>query len=101
MTVWQDLRYALRMMWRSPGFTGVAVVTLALGIGANTTIFSFIDAFFLRPLPVEEPFRLVSVYADPNPYSGFCYPEYIHFRDHSTVFEGLAAHYSRALERGR
>jgi predicted permease len=96
MTVWQDLRYALRMMRRSPGFTAVAVVTLALGIGANTTIFSFIDAFFLRPLPVEDPFRLVSVYGDPNPYSGFCYPEYTHFRDHSTVFAGLAAHYSTA-----
>jgi predicted permease len=84
------------MLRRSPGFTAVALVTLALGIGANTTIFSLIDAFFLRPLPVEDPFRLVSVHSDPNPYSGFCYPEYLHFRDRSTVFEGLAAHYSTA-----
>jgi predicted permease len=84
------------MMRRSPGFSVVAIVTLAVGIGANTTIFSFIDAFFLRPLPVDDPYRLVSVYSDPNPYSGFCYPEYIHFRDHSTVFAGLAAHYSTA-----
>jgi macrolide transport system ATP-binding/permease protein len=92
----KDLRYALRTMRRSPGFTAVAVVTLGLGIGANTTIFSFIDAFFLRPLPAEEPFRLASVYGNPNPYSGFCYPEYAYFRDHATVFTGLAAHYSTA-----
>jgi predicted permease len=92
----KDLRYAFRGMRQSPGFTAVAVATLGLGIGATTTIFSFIDAFFLRPLPVEEPFRLVSVYGSPNPYSGFCYPEYAYFRDHATVFTGLAAHYSTA-----
>ncbi|HKE28826.1 MAG TPA: ABC transporter permease [Bryobacteraceae bacterium] len=94
--LWKDVRYALRGMRQNPGFTAVAVVMLGLGIGANTTIFSFIDAFFLRPLPVEDPLRLVSVYGNPNVYTGFCYPEYAYFRDHSTVFIGLAAHYSTA-----
>ncbi len=94
--LWKDLRYAFRVMRQSLGFTAVAVITLGLGIGANTTIFSFIDAFFLRPLPVEDPFRLVVVYGNPNPYSGFCYPEYSYFRDHAMVFSGLAAHYSTA-----
>ena len=91
----QDLRYAGRMQLKNPGFTVVAVIALALGIGANTAIFSVVNSVLLRPLPYKDPERLVMVWEDA---SKFGYPHdtpaaanYVDWRDQNTVFEGMAA----------
>ncbi|HET9532122.1 MAG TPA: ABC transporter permease [Blastocatellia bacterium] len=91
----QDLQYALRVLRRSPGFTAVAVLTLALGIGANTAIFSLINSILLRPLNVADPSHLVTVSMLDGQGSGlglFSYPNYKDFRDKNEVLAGLAAH---------
>ncbi len=92
----QDLRYGLRMLARSPGFTTVAVLTLALGIGANTAIFSVFYGVLLRPLPYPEPDRLVWMWPanlrTGQPYGGaISPPDFLDYRRRSTVFEHLAA----------
>jgi predicted permease len=86
----QDLRYGLRMLGRSPGFTAVAVLSLALGIGANTAIFSVIDALMLRVLPVRSPDQLV-LFSEGGDVAFLAYPAYEKFRDHADVFSGIAA----------
>ncbi|HEV2491613.1 MAG TPA: ABC transporter permease [Terriglobia bacterium] len=89
----QDLRYGLRMLTKNPGFTAVAILTLALGIGASTTVFSWIDGVLLRPLPgVEKPNELVAFeeFAPNGDFLTTSYPDYQDYRDHLTSLAGLA-----------
>jgi macrolide transport system ATP-binding/permease protein len=92
----QDLRYGIRTLLKRPAFTAVAVLSLALGIGANTTIFSLLYSVLLRPLAVEEPDRIAALTNDV-----ISYPAYKDFRDQNEVFTGLAAFAPRSLSMGR
>jgi predicted permease len=85
----QDVRYAVRALLRAPAFTAAAVATLALGIGANSAIFTLVDATLLKRLPVRDAERLVHVQYDRG--NVFSYPEYVDLRDNNRVFDGLAA----------
>jgi predicted permease len=99
---WQDIRYGLRLLAKNPGFTLLAVLTLALGIGANTGIFSVLRQVLLQRLPVPHPEQLVLLYApglknghvssdEGDGSESFSYPMYVDLRDHNSVFAGLAA----------
>src|SRR5437588_3046623 len=89
-----DFRFALRQLFKSPGFTLLALITLALGIGLNTAIFSLINDLFLRGLPFREPGRVLHVFSHFReqtvdfPLSA---PRFMHFRDGQTIFDGFAA----------
>ena len=90
----QDFRYGLRMLVKSPGFTAVAVLSLALGIGANTAIFSLVNAALLRPIPVEDPQRLAAVFVTDQRNPGSLPVSHLNYkdlRDQNQVFSGMAA----------
>src|SRR5690348_5933773 len=95
--LFQDLRFGLRMLVKNPGFTAIAVISLGLGIGANTTIFSFVNALLFRPPVVEAPSRLLEVWnrnmvgSGLEHYLPLNYPDYLYYRDHNQVFSGLMA----------
>ncbi len=89
-SVWQDLRYSARMLFKHPGFTIIAVLTLSLGIGANTAIFSIVNAVLLRPFPYEAPERLVIV-GEYAPGGSVSYPNFVDWRDDRNVFDAASA----------
>src|SRR5206468_12798402 len=103
-TLLQDLRYAMRMLRKNPGFTATAVITLALGIGANTAIFSMVNAVLLRPLPFRDPGRLVLVFATDtlrgHRYDVTSYPAFADWREQNRSFVSMAAFTSRPLTIG-
>ena len=93
--LWQDVRYGIRMLASKPAFTVAAVLVLALGIGANSAVFSLINAFLLKPLHVQKPAELTGVYSrdtkHPDAYRAFSYPNYVDIRADNQAFSSLAA----------
>ncbi len=96
VNVWQDVRYGMRMLFKKPGFTIAAVLVLGLGVGANSAVFSLVNAFLLKPLNVEKPEELVGCYSrdskKPDSYRPFSYPNYVDIREKSSIFSSLVAH---------
>ena len=100
----QDVRFALRKLWKSPGFAALTILTLALGIGANSAIFSVVNGVVLRPLPYPESQRLMFITSQ-FPALGFdqfwvSVPEFLEFRDWNTAFEGVGAYNVSAANLG-
>ena len=93
-TLWSDIKYGFRQLWKNPGFTVAAALTLAIGIGANITMFSVVNAVLLRPLPFEDSDRLVVVRQGTSPT--FSYPDFLDWRQQNQIFEDFAA-YTAAL----
>jgi putative ABC transport system permease protein len=95
-SVYSDSRFALRQLWKNPGFTSVTLLTIALGIGVNTAIFSVIDAVLLRPLPFHDPGRLVACKSidtkDPTQGGDISYPAFLDWRAQSHSFEAMSVY---------
>ena len=102
--IWQDIRFGARMLGKHPGFTAIAMLTLAIGIGANTAIFSLVNQVLLRHLPVQNPGELVllrspgptrgHVWSDGDQAQSFSYPMYKGLRDTNSVFSGMLARFA-------
>jgi predicted permease len=95
-TLRQDIRYGVRMLRKDAGFTAIALLTLALGIGANTAIFSILDAVLLKPLPFPEPHRLMAIWGtdakNGEAHRAISYPDFVDYRDRNRSLESLAAY---------
>ncbi|MEW6212678.1 MAG: ABC transporter permease, partial [Acidobacteriota bacterium] len=99
-TLLADLRYCLRTLARTPGFTAIALLSIALGIGANTAIFSLVNAVLFKPLPVDRPDQLAALYVIEPTSSfpdSFSYPDYLDYRDKNESFSHLVGHYGATL----
>ncbi len=96
-TLWRDLRFALRMLFKNPGFTAVAIVTLTLGIGVNTALFTIVNSVVLNPLPYMQPSRLVSIYQRTVQFqtAGDTYPNFLDWEKENRSFDVLAAYSER------
>jgi predicted permease len=97
--LWQDLRFALRMVRKNPGFTATVVLTLGLGMGVNTAVFTLFNDIFLRPLPLPHPEQIVkfSRVAPKHDWNSFDYPTYRYLRDQNSVLAGLIATCNRKV----
>ena len=91
-SIWADVRFALRQLRRSPGFTFAAIATLALAIGANAVVFAVLNALFLRPLNVPHAESLYTLERGSLKEQGTSYPDYLDLRDRNRSFESLAAY---------
>jgi putative ABC transport system permease protein len=94
MSLWQDLRFAVRLLVKDKWYTAVAAIALALGIGVNATVFTFVNAVILRGLPFEEPDRIISVFTRDarNRDRGVSYPDFLDWRTSTRTFSGLTAY---------
>jgi predicted permease len=95
--LWQDFRYAVRTLAKKPGFTAIAILSLTLGIGANTTIFTLVKAIFLQAVPVKDPSRVVSIYSTTQSrggplqkYQPLTVPNALDYRDNNNVFSAMS-----------
>src|SRR5512137_2011371 len=94
-TFWLDLKYGTRLLFKNPGFTLVAVLTLALGLGANTTIFNWLNSVLINPIPVARDQGELVVVVSKSPtfrVASFSYPDFLDYHNQNTVFQGLAIH---------